>query len=179
VTVTIIETQRLVLRPWTVDDAEDLGRIFANPVVWHFPFGRGLTGDQSERLVHRQLDHWAAHGFGLWAAELKGENKLIGYIGLAVPEWLPQVLPAVEVGWRLHPDNWGKGLATEGGRASVRHGFETLGLEEIISIVQPGNTASVRVAEKLGFRLLRTTRDPERSVELDVFRLLRPDWENS
>jgi len=59
----------------------------------------------------------------MWAAELKDDARLVGFIGLAVPRWLPEVLPAVELGWRLHPDEWGRGLATEGGRAALRYGL--------------------------------------------------------
>lgn len=175
--MTAIETDRLILRPWTHGDADALALIFAQPAVWHYPFGRGLTRDESDRLVHTQLQHWATHGFGLWAAELKRERTLIGYVGLAVPEWLPQVLPAVEVGWRLHPDHWGQGLATEGGRASLQHGFEALSLDRIISIMQPENTASAHVAQRLGMRHWKTTHDPKRAVELHVHELRRTDWE--
>ena len=172
-----VETERLILRPWTADDGDALAAIFAHPAVWWYPFGRGLSREASDRLLDRQLRHWETHGFGLWAAELKGEGTLIGYIGLAVPDWLPEVLPAVEVGWRLHPDHWGMGLATEGGRASLRYGFEALGLDRIIAIVQPANTASGRVVEKLGFRHWRSTRDPERGVDLEVHEMTRADWE--
>lgn len=78
---------------------------------------------------------------------------MIGFIGLSVPGFLPAVLPAVEVGWRLARDVWGQGLATEGGRASIQHGFGALGLDRIVSIIHPHNVASRRVAEKLDMTL--------------------------
>jgi RimJ/RimL family protein N-acetyltransferase len=101
-----------------------------------------------------------AHGFGLWAAQLNPDRLLTGFVGLSVPAWLPEVMPAVEVGWRLHPDHWGQGLATEGGRASIEYGFDRIGLDLIISIYYPRNAASGRVMQKLGMRPWRRTIDP-------------------
>lgn len=175
--MTTVETERLVLRPWTEDDVEPLAAIFAEPAFWHYPFGRGFSREETERFLERQLRDWASNGFGSWAATLKSEERLIGYIGLAVPSWLPQVMPAVEVGWRLHPDHWGKGLATEGGRASVHHGFRELALDRIIAIVMPENVASRRVIAKLGMVEVATTVDAERDVALEIHEITRRQWE--
>lgn len=172
----IVETERLVLRPWVPDDIEDLTAVFAEPSVWRFPFGRGLTGKECEAFLARQIDHWDDHGFGLWAVEHKPGSAVVGYIGLAIPHWLPEVLPAVEVGWRLHPHHRGQGLATEGAKASLRHGFEQLGLDRIIAICQPENAASVRVVEKLGMRHWRDCIDPEREINLAVREMSRAGW---
>lgn len=174
--MSVVETERLRLRPWTADDLDPLTAIFAEPEFWRYPFGRAFTREETERFLERQLDHWATHGYGMWAAELKADARLVGYIGLSVPTWLPVVLPAVEVGWRLHPDRWGRGLATEGGRASVRFGFEQLDLDRIISIFMPDNAASGRVMEKLGMTTFLTTTDPERGVALEVRQLTRSAW---
>ena len=174
--MTTVETQRMILRPWAADDLDPLAAIFAEPAFWHYPFGRGFTKEQTEQFLERQFDHWAAHGFGSWAAELKEGHRLIGYIGLATPTWLPQVMPAVEVGWRLHPDHWGRGLATEGGRASLRHGFEELALERIIAIVMPENIASRRVMAKLGMVQVSTTWDAEREVPLEIHETTGAAW---
>jgi RimJ/RimL family protein N-acetyltransferase len=174
--VTAVETGRLVLRPWTEADVDPLAAIFAEPAFWHYPFGRGLTREETEQFLRRQLEHWATHGFGLWAAELKDGRRLIGYIGLALATWLPQVMPAVEVGWRLHPDHWGRGLATEGGRASLGHGFGALALDRIIAIVMPENVASRRVMAKLGMVQTSTTRDAERDVALEIHEIAGAAW---
>jgi len=91
-----------MLRPWSPTDVDGLAAIFDEPGVWHYPFGRGLSRAETEWFLVRQLEHRATHGFGSWAAELKTDGRLIGYIGLSIPSWLPQILPAVEVGWRLH-----------------------------------------------------------------------------
>ncbi|MDQ6839537.1 MAG: GNAT family N-acetyltransferase [Actinomycetota bacterium] len=173
-----VETERLVLRPWSSADVDNLAAVFAEPEVWRYPFGRGLSRAESEHFLDRQLEHWQTHGFGIWAAELKTGGGLIGYIGLAIPTWLPQVLPAVEVGWRLHPDSWGKGLATEGGRASLRYGFEALGLDRIISIFTPDNTSSGRVMDRLGMHDCLTTTDAERGIPLLVREITRSAWQS-
>jgi RimJ/RimL family protein N-acetyltransferase len=175
--MTAVETERLLLRPWSPADIDDLVTVFAKPEVWRHPFGRGLSRRESEEFLDRQLAHWTANSFGLWAAELKANGRLIGYIGLSIPGWLPQVLPAVEVGWRLHPLYWGGGLATEGGRASLRYGFETLELDRIISIFNPDNVASGRVMEKLGMHDCLATTDAARGVRLSVREISRLQWQ--
>jgi len=174
--VTTVETDRLVLRPWREDDLDPLAAIFAEPAVWHYPFGRGFTREETEGFLERQFDHWATHGFGSWAAELKEGRRLIGYIGLAVPTWLPQVMPAVEVGWRLDRRHWGRGLATEGGRASLRYGFDELALDRIIAICMPANVASRRVMAKLGMVQVSTARDTERDIDVEIHEIAGATW---
>lgn len=100
------------------------------------------------------MRNWADRGFGPWAAVLGDADRIIGYVGLAVPEFLPEILPAVEVGWRLHPESWGHGYATEGAAAALDEAFTTLGLDEVCSLPQAGNPRSVRVAERLDMRLV-------------------------
>src|SRR5262249_43265932 len=78
--------------------------------------------------------------------------RCLGFVGLAVPSFLPAVLPAVEVGWRLAREAWGQGLATEGARAALHQAFAELRLRSVISIIEPGNERSIRVAEQLGMR---------------------------
>ena len=166
----------MILRPWTEDDLGPLAAIFAEPELWRYPFGRSFTREETEGFLDRQFDHWARHGFGSWAAELKDGGPLIGYIGLAIPTWLPHVMPAVEVGWRLDPHYWGRGLATEGGRASIRFGFDALDLDRIIALVMPDNVASRRVMAKLGMVLVSTTWDVERDVPLEIHEITRAAW---
>lgn len=171
-----METERLRLRPWRADDIEPLAALFAEEAVWWYPFGRGLTRGESERFLDRQMKHWETHGFGLCAAELKEDSELIGFVGLSVPAWLPEVLPAVEVGWRLHPAHWGRGLATEGARATLRHGFDGLGLDRIISIYMPDNVASGRVMTKLGMHDCLVTKDPTHGYTIQVREITADQW---
>lgn len=96
--------------------------------------------------------------------------------GLSVPSFLPEILPAVEVGWRLGEQFWGQGYATEAGAAWVRHGFEDLGLTEIVSVYEPENTASGSVMQRLGFTLARATTHPAMGVPLHVMALTEASW---
>jgi RimJ/RimL family protein N-acetyltransferase len=98
-----------------------------------------------EHFMHQ----WDEHGFGPWAAVDKATGHWVGQIGLnELPTWPgPE---KVEVGWELHPSVWGQGLATEGGRAALPHGFEVVGLERIISVTRADHAASRRVMEKCG-----------------------------
>jgi RimJ/RimL family protein N-acetyltransferase len=154
-----IETARLLLRRWRDGDLEPYARICADPQVMRYIGGGApLMREQSEAQISDFIRHWDERGFGLWAVEHRASGVFIGFVGLAYQqEWIEDE-HRTEVGWRLDPAYWGRGLATEGAVASVRYGFEELGLERIISIIQPENAASRRVAEKAGLTLRGETR---------------------
>jgi RimJ/RimL family protein N-acetyltransferase len=174
--VTTVETDRLRLRPWRADDLDPLAALFALAEVSWYPFGRGLTREETQRFLDRHLDHWETHGFGSWAVEPRGVPQLIGYVGLSTVNWLPEVMPAVEVGWRLHPAYWGRGLATEGGRAGLRYGFDDVGLDRIVGIFVPENAASGGVMSKLGMQSFLTTADPTFGSPLEVREITAAAW---
>jgi RimJ/RimL family protein N-acetyltransferase len=109
-----------------------------------------LSSEESDQLADRIEAHFEKHGFGLWAAELRQSAEFIGYIGLAVPRFEAAFTPCVEIGWRLASPHWGRGLATEGARASLRHGFEALELLDLVSFTVPANLRSRGVMERLG-----------------------------
>ena len=148
---TVVDTERLVLRRWRDDDAGEFAAINADRGVMRFiGAGAPLSRTQSDELLRRFESEWDERGFGLWAVEDREGGPLLGFCGLTVPMFLPAVLPAVEVGWRLAPHAWGRGIATEAAQAALAFGFEALGMREIISIVHPGNDRSLRVCSKLG-----------------------------
>jgi len=128
-----------------------------------------MSRAQSDELVARIRAHWDEHGFGLYAVEVKASGAFAGFIGLAIPSFLPAVLPAVEVGWRLAREQWGNGYATEGGRASLAHGFGELGLKQIIAIIDPRNIASIRVAQRLGMARGRDRIHPHTRARVAVY----------
>lgn len=163
-------TARLDLAPVDASAVEPLVPVFAKREVWAYPFGRGLGRDETEAFVHHQVGHWEALGFGLWLATTRAEGTCIGFVGLSVPTFLPSVLPAVEVGWRLDPDAWGRGYATEAATAALDHAFQTLGLDRVVSLPQVDNPRSVAVAERIGMRLDRTETAPatDRRGPVDV-----------
>ena len=152
--VSDIQTDRLRLRGWRDSDREPFARINRDPVVMEF-FPAPLSADQSSAMFDRIQSHFAQYGFGLWASELRATGEFIGFIGLAVPRFDAPFRLRVEIGWRLDPAHWGKGLATEGARAVVHYAFDVLHLEELVSLTVPANLRSRRVMEKLGM-----TRDP-------------------
>ncbi len=118
-----------------------------------------LAREQSEEQRARFIRHWEEREFGLWAVEHRASGAFIGFIGLLYQNDWPIDEHRTEVGWRLDRAFWGRALATEGARASVRHGFEKLGLERMISIISPENTVSRRVAEKAGLTYTRARPD--------------------
>lgn len=144
-----LHTERLILRQWRAEDHEPFIRLNQDPAVMeHFP--ALLSPKETEAAVDRIEAHFAARGFGLWAAEFRESGEFIGYVGLAVPRFEAHFTPCVEIGWRLRQEHWGRGLATEGARAAVRCAFEDLALQEIVSFTTPMNVRSRRVMEKLG-----------------------------
>ncbi len=144
-------TERLLLREWRDGDAEPFARLNADPRVMEF-FPATLTRAESDAMIGRARAHFARHGWGMWAAELRGTGEFIGYIWLNVPSFEAHFTPCVEIGWRLAAEHWNRGLATEGAREALRCGFGELGLREIVAFTAPGNMRSRRVMEKLGMR---------------------------
>ncbi len=146
-----VETDRLLLRPWRDEDLEPYARMCADPEVMRY-IGGGTILDrgQSEAQISRFVRHREERGFGLWAIEERASGAFVGFVGLFHHDDWPEGDHKTEVGWRLGRPFWGRGLATEGARASLRYGFGKLGLERIISIIHPANHASRRVAEKAG-----------------------------
>lgn len=155
-----VRTERLDLRRFDHGDLDELTALFAEPEVWRYPYGRGLTARETADFLDRQISGWEVAGFGCWVARTLDGGRIIGYVGLSVPTFLPEILPAVEVGWRLAPAAWGRGYATEGARAALDEGFRTLRLEQVCSLPQAGNDASLAVAERLGLTLKREVQLP-------------------
>jgi RimJ/RimL family protein N-acetyltransferase len=169
-------TDRLRLREWRDDDLEPLGVIFAKPEVWHFPFRRGFTDEETARYLSTRIELQRTRGWCERAVELRASGELIGYLGLTLPEWLAEAMPTPEIGWRLDPDHWHRGLATEGARAALDFGFGVLGFDEVIAIYEPENVASGRVMERLGMRVDRDTVHPGYGYPLRITRMDAEAW---
>jgi ribosomal-protein-alanine N-acetyltransferase len=145
-----IESERLLLRPFTADDAEALHSIWGDPAAARFggDWPRPETVADTLRYLERIRAGQAERGYALWAVVERETGRLIGDCGLFLAD---EVGPDVELAYGLAPDVWGRGYATEAAAACVRAGFEQLGLERIVADVDPSNTASIRVLEKAGF----------------------------
>lgn len=146
----LVETHNLRLRPWREDDLDAFARITADPEVMRYMLRGPLSREEAWARIERFERQRQELGLGHWAVEERNGGALLGGIGLFHHEDWPEDPHNVEVGWLLDRAVWGRGLASEGARASLRYGFEVLGLERIISIAHPDNRASRRVMEKAG-----------------------------
>lgn len=169
--VPVLLTARLRLDRWRPADRAAFAAMNADPAVMaHFP--APLSREDSDALLERIEQRWREDGLGLWAVRRRGCDDLAGFAGLARAGFAAPFTPAVEVGWRLRRDLWGRGYATEAGHAALRYGFETLGLAEVVSFTATGNHRSRAVMDRLGMR-----RDPGGDFEhpaLPVGHPLRP-----
>lgn len=149
-----LSTPRLLLRPFSDADLTDFATINADPeVMRHFP--APLSVEETGAAMKRYEAHRARHGFAMSAVILRESGRLIGVVGLQNVPFDAHFTPAVEVGWRLHREYWGKGLAGEAAAAAMDWGFRTQGLLEIVACTIPVNTRSRALMERL-----RMTRDP-------------------
>ena len=176
--IPVITTERLVLRPFAPDDLPALAVLHAEESFWWYPLRRGMSQEETKDFLSRVIGRYDSDGIGLEAVEDRASGTMIGWAGLAVPHFLPEILPAIEVGWRLAESHRGRGLATEAGSAAVDWGFTAGGLERIVSIYEPQNTPSGRVMERLGFTHERTTSDTPRGRTVYVMELTRGRWED-
>ncbi len=142
-------TERLRLRAWEESDLDAYARIVADPEVMRH-MGAALDREAAARQMADFRDRGEVDGLAHWAAADHMTGELIGRIGLLRHEDWPFDRENVEVGWLLGRRWWGRGLATEGARACVRHAFEDLGLARVISLTLPENWRSRRVMERLG-----------------------------
>jgi RimJ/RimL family protein N-acetyltransferase len=142
-----LTTPRLVLRGFKESDLEAYAEMMADPQVTRYlGDGRPLPRSEAWRQLAFLVGHWALRGFGVWAVEEREGGTLVGRIGCLEPEgW-----PGFEVAYTLARPFWGRGYAREGAQAALAFARDTLGREEIISIIRPANVASIRVAESLG-----------------------------
>jgi len=150
-----VVTARLVLRPFTDVDRAPFAELNAHPLVVE-SLGSAPSRAESDALVDRFNEEMAREGWAPWAVEVAGGAPFVGMVGLQRVNAALPCAPAVEVGWRLHPDHWGHGYATEGAAASLDYGFGQAGLEEIIAFTTTLNTRSQAVMERIGM-----VRDPE------------------
>ncbi len=144
-----LRTARLRLRRWRAEDLAPFAAINADPAVAEF-LGGVLSRDGSDALAARIDDHFVRHGYGLWAVEVVDGAPFAGFIGLSVVEFAAPFTPAVEIGWRLGREHWGRGYATEAAGAVLRHAFGRLGLDEVVSFAASGNRRSRAVMERIG-----------------------------
>jgi RimJ/RimL family protein N-acetyltransferase len=164
------ETARLLLRPPRLEDLEPFVEIHEHPEVVRFLSGIGpATGRIAAwRLLALLIGHWHLRGYGQWSIIEKATGELIGRVGL----WYPEGWPGIELGWVIKHSRWDNGFATEGARAAADFAFNDIGADRIISMIQPDNPRSIRVAEKIGETLVETR--IFNGQELQVYAMTNP-----
>lgn len=172
--MTVLHTSRLTLRPFTEDDAPAHAALYADSDVTRFlpggPFSPDAVAARSARSRARFTEHWAEHGWGVWAVIDRATGDLIGHCGL---NHMPESTD-IEVLYALARSAWGRGLATEAAEAALAHGFGPLRLPRIIAVTKPENSASRRVMERLGM-----TYEGERdafSMHVACYAISREGW---
>ena len=154
-----LETERLILRGWELADFEAYASIYAEPEVMRFlsPDGKPMSRFDAWRSFTAVIGHWYARGFGLFAVVERASGNLVGRVG----PWQPEGWPGFEVGWSLRSSCWGRGYATEAAQACIHYSFEVLKKPHLISLIDPDNINSIRVAERVGEKLEGTVTLPK------------------
>jgi RimJ/RimL family protein N-acetyltransferase len=160
-----LETPRLRLRRWRADDLETVVAWNQNPLLMQHMGKLSFTREETEAALGRFEAHWAAHGFGVWAAEDKKTRSLVGRVGISYHRSWPG---DPEVGWLIDVPWQGRGLATEAGSACVDYACGELGFERLVSICTAENGASRRVMKKLGFVPWREVEESEFGLTLII-----------
>jgi [ribosomal protein S5]-alanine N-acetyltransferase len=148
-----LRTARLELRTFTDADIPAAHAIYSDPEVMRY-VGRGAVSSENETrgMLAAYAAHQAAHGFSFWAVVERETGTLIGDAGLFFSQ---SIGPEVEVGYTLARSAWGQGYATEAARAALEWTWASVETDQLISLIAPGNAASIRVAERLGLDRLR------------------------
>jgi RimJ/RimL family protein N-acetyltransferase len=144
--MTTLETERLTLRMFREPDTDAYAEMMADPEVMRFLGGKPMSRMEAWRSMVMVIGHWHLRGYGFWAVEERESGELLGRVGC----WRPEGWPGIEVGWTLRRAYWGRGYATEAARASLAHAFTALDQPHVISLIDPANVNSIRVAERLG-----------------------------
>jgi [ribosomal protein S5]-alanine N-acetyltransferase len=149
----VCETSRLILRHFVWEDLSPLTAMHLDPEVSRF-IGGVKTAEQTRQRLEQWIAEYQRYGFSKWAVLLRSSGELVGRCGLSLEqidgagEW--------ELGWTFARAYWGKGYATEAAMAAMEHSFRVLGHKRLISLIRPGNSASVRVAERIGMSYERS-----------------------
>ena len=166
-----LETDRLILRMFREDDAEAYARICADPEVMRYlGEGKTLSLPEAWRQMAFFVGHWHLLGYGQFALEEKSSGRLIGRVGFQNPKGRP----AFELGWTLAREFWGKGYASEGARCALKYAFEELDRDHVISLINPDNKPSIKVAERLGEKIEGKTE--LFGHEVLIYGIDRADW---
>lgn len=154
------DSPRLKFRAWEEKDWPFFKAMNAHPQVMRF-FPSVMTEEESRSMWDRMRSELEERGYGLYAVELKSSGGLIGLLGFHLADFEAEFTPCVEIGWRLAPEAWGYGYATEGAKACLEHGFTRLGLERVYSFTACVNLPSQAVMWRAGMREIGKFNHPQ------------------
>jgi [ribosomal protein S5]-alanine N-acetyltransferase len=180
--VTIAQTDRLLIRSWKLEtDVESAFEIYRNPEVTHFLKTKvdSLTTQRQvlQRWINRSTE--PNNGTGVWAMVHQKTGEIVGTILLIpLPSSDGKLTQEIEINWHLKRSSWGQGYATEAAKAMLEYGFNTLNLPVVYAVVNPQNTASIRVTQRSGMKPLGRV-DRYYSMQLELFQLTAADWKNT
>ncbi|MDP8943119.1 MAG: GNAT family N-acetyltransferase, partial [Actinomycetota bacterium] len=170
-------TPRLTLRRWREEHVEAMAAVWGDPDVWRaLRPGEQFDPEFAAGRAELHVRHWHEHGFGLWVVEERASGELAGWVGPWHPTFVPELADRIEIGWTLRRPFWGRGLAVEGAEAAVAAAFSHLGVDEVISLIYPGNRRSIAVARRLGMGPGRVVRHPGIGQDLRIYALTGAAW---
>lgn len=149
----IIETDRIILREFNIDDCKDVYDFNSNKEVQRYTGDKIMESlDEAKEVIKNVwLDDYQRYGYGRWATIYKPENRVIGFAGL---KYIPE-FDETDIGFRFLPAYWGQGLATEASIEIIKYGFEKLNLNRIVGIAVAENIGSCKVLEKIGLKFYK------------------------
>jgi ribosomal-protein-alanine N-acetyltransferase len=169
-----LDTPNLFLRPWKLEDADTWFNILQEEgILRYFPKQTPPDREKAEPYINHHLTHWRMRGYGHWAVVTRENSQVVGWCGL---EYLPE-LNETELAYLLSKQVWGRGYATEAAKATVRFGFGSTGLKNIIGLVHPENLGSVRVLKKCG--LTYTDRITLWGMDMSRYQINRSTYEGN
>ncbi len=162
----ILETERLIIRPFTIEDAEGALEFCSNPKTIENTGDiiRTTVEEIEDLIINVYLSDYAKYGHGRFAVIHKKDNKIIGFNGL---KYLPYANGS-DIGYRLLPEYWGKGIATESSLKILEYAFNHRGLDRVLGFVYQHNPTSSNVLKKLGFNLINVAPYPDQQDDIDV-----------
>lgn len=166
-----IKTERLKLRPCTMDDVDAIHQIWTDAGVRKYLWDDNvISREETSSVIEKSFEYFRTKDFGLWAVVPLDEDRIIGFCGF----WFFHEPPQLELLYGIITDHWGKGFATEAARAMLRLGFEEFGFQEVVASTDAPNTASVRVMEKLGMNFLK--RQDSEGLDTIFYSIRREDF---
>ena len=164
----VIDTRRLILRRFTLDDLQAFHQLTSRPEIIRYAQSKPVASleDALEMMKAAPFHDYATYGYGRFACVWKETGDVIGFSGV---KFVPEI-SETELGYRFFPEYWGKGLATEAGQASIEFARSDLGLKRLVAMVHPDNVASARVLAKLGFSVeKKLSYSGLEGVDVDLF----------